>query len=418
MAVNLFTPIVNTRTRSVNFFNGRLLSGEDLTTEHQSNRAARALLGKAIGSGVVSGFEVSESTTSSTVQAPVLAVTKGLALNRNGGSLLLDMDVEIALTRPTTSTTASSTLFKACAPIQTGAYVAGAGAYLLTVGPASASEGLAQVNGISTATAPCNTDYKAHGVQFRLVQIDLSQADIADSAHLQNTLAYRCFGIANWDQFRTDPFNGAPSDYGLIDQMRSAQLITNCEVPLALLYWTATSGVVFVDMWSVRRRVTRGDESDAWPLFVNDRVLSDAEAMVLQFQDQIAGLFENNASPQSVDSASVFRYLPPAGILPAAAGTVRGFDYLQFFASNIVRKPVFVEGARLEMILRTALLYPPIDLTSQELIWLYLVRENRQPLGQQSVSSAQPYLVFVKGDAPNYGDAHYQVAHWNYSNYL
>ena len=38
MPNNLLTPIVNDRTRSVNFFNGRLLTGEDLTAEQQANR--------------------------------------------------------------------------------------------------------------------------------------------------------------------------------------------------------------------------------------------------------------------------------------------------------------------------------------------------------------------------------------------
>ena len=51
MANNLLTPIVNNRTRSVNFFNGRLLTGEDLTAEQQANRVAHSLLGQAAGAG-------------------------------------------------------------------------------------------------------------------------------------------------------------------------------------------------------------------------------------------------------------------------------------------------------------------------------------------------------------------------------
>src|ERR1700744_1456746 len=109
MAINLSTPIVNTRTPAVNFFNGRLLSGEDLTTEHQSNRAARALLGQAIGPGVVFGYQVAGSLASSTAQAPVLSIAQGLAVNPNGASLLLEIDTEVALTRPATTTAAAST---------------------------------------------------------------------------------------------------------------------------------------------------------------------------------------------------------------------------------------------------------------------------------------------------------------------
>ena len=51
MATDLFTPILNDRTRSVNFFNGRLLTGEDLTADQKANRVAHSLLGQAVGSG-------------------------------------------------------------------------------------------------------------------------------------------------------------------------------------------------------------------------------------------------------------------------------------------------------------------------------------------------------------------------------
>src|SRR5271169_2661372 len=228
MATNLQTPVLNTRTRSVNFFNGRLLTGEDLTTEQQANCAARALLGQALGTGVVYGFEVNESTVSSTPQTPVLAVTKGLALNRNGASLLLSSDVQVSLTQPATAPTASSSAFQPCAPMQTGSYVAGSGVYLLTVAPASEKEGLAQVSGTNTSTAPCNTDYTADGVQFRLVQIAVSQADLSDPNHLQNAIAYRCFGVGSWDTLLAASSGVAPSPYGLVDQLRQTQVLTDC----------------------------------------------------------------------------------------------------------------------------------------------------------------------------------------------
>src|SRR5208337_1144897 len=119
MAVNLLTPILSTRSRSINFFNGRLLAGEDLTTEQQTNRVAHSLLGQAAGDGVVYGLEVTQSALSSTPAAPVLAVTQGLAINKNGGWLLLDSDTEIALVRPANGSNGSgntTTIFQDCTP--------------------------------------------------------------------------------------------------------------------------------------------------------------------------------------------------------------------------------------------------------------------------------------------------------------
>lgn len=415
MTNNLLTPILNDRTRSVNFFNGRLLTGEDLTAEQQANRVAHSLLGQAVGSGVAYGLEVTESAALSQVASPVLSVKRGLAINPNGGTLLLDSDTDISLVRPASPTTGGSSVFKECLPMQSGVYIAGAGVYLLTIGPASATQGLAEVSGVSTGTAPCNSKYKADGVQFRLVQLDLTLAELGDVNHLRNLVAYKCFGVADWAADVTDPFGTHSGGHGLIDQLRAAQTITGCEVPLAVLYWTATDGVVFVDMWAVRRRLTRFDSSQDWPLSVNDEILSDGEAAFLQFQAQLHEMLSANPAPQSISVATNFRYLPPVGVLPTASGTFPGLDYLQFLSSITYRNPVFIEGSRLEMILRHSFTYRPIDLNNGELIWLYLVRENRQP--PQS-SLAKPYMLFVTGHAPYYGDAHYNVARWDYSNYF
>jgi hypothetical protein len=217
--------------------------------------------------------------------------------------------------------------------------------------------------------------------------------------------------------FLAGPFEAPLTKYGLIDDLRSQQVLTNCEVPIAVLYWTATSGVVFTDMWAVRRSVTLGDISSSWQLFVDERALNEAVAGILQFEDQLTWL-QANGSPQSLIASDYFRYLPPVGIMPVSDGTPSpGFDHRQFFSTTKYRDPVFVNGARVDTILRRSALYRPIDLESQELIWLYRVRENRETQAGGGFNTAQPYMIFVTGHAPYYGDAHYQVARWDYSNY-
>jgi hypothetical protein len=409
MAVNLFTPIVNSRTPAVNFFNGRLLSGEDLTTEHQSNRAARALLGKAIGSGVVYGLNVSEAVKSSSPQAPVLTVTQGLALNRNGGALLLDADTDIALTQPATAA-ATSTVFQPCTPTQTGVYVAGAGAYLLVVGPASAAEGLAQVNGTSVSTAPCNTDYQAYGVQFRLVQIDLAAAVLNDPAHLQNAIAYQCFGLINWDNLLLGSFVAPEPPFGLIDQMRQSQLLTDCELPLAVLYWTADQGIAFIDTWSVRRRIVQPPAVTDWALFAGDRRSIEGESMFLQFQDQISELTSTQSNLSSIGAGQYFNYLPPVGILPlAGVAGADGFTYQSFFVTGTYKPPVFIPAARMEGVVRTAMSYRPVNAWNNEAVWLYQVVEGATVL---------PYLIFTSIYAPFQGSAQFDLSNFDFSNFV
>ena len=128
--IDLQQPVLDGGIRSINFFNGRLLSARDLTLEQSAYREADRRLGKAVGDGVAYGLEVSQAVKSNK-QSPAVSVEAGLAVNRRGQTLLLDARADIALVRTTTAL-ASSKVFSECQPLQTGAYVAGAGVYLLS----------------------------------------------------------------------------------------------------------------------------------------------------------------------------------------------------------------------------------------------------------------------------------------------
>ena len=145
--IDLLTPVFDGGIRSVNFFNGRLLSGEDLTQEKEANREGQRRLGRALGDGIVFGLEVSETAGVSTRQAPVVSVEAGLAVNRQGHTLELKNRVDVALVRPTSPGTAApvATIFKDCQPLQPGGYVTGTGVYLLVLSPAIGGEGRAPV---------------------------------------------------------------------------------------------------------------------------------------------------------------------------------------------------------------------------------------------------------------------------------
>ncbi|HEV3037499.1 MAG TPA: hypothetical protein VHA33_06905 [Candidatus Angelobacter sp.] len=418
MPSNLLTAIVNDRTRSVNFFNGRLLTGEDLTAEQKANRVAHSLLGQAVGSGVAYGLEVSESATLSTVASPVLSIKQGLAINPNGGTLLLDNDTDISLVRPASPTNGGTSVFQECLPMQSGVYIAGAGVYLLTIGPASANQGLAEVSGVNTGAAPCNSKYKIDGVQFQLIQIDLTLAESGDVNHIRNLVAYKCFGVTDWAANVTDPFGTPPGGHGLIDQLRTAQTITGCEVPLAVLYWTATGGLVFIDMWAVRRPLVSRDLLDSWAPGAGRRRATEGLAMFLQFQAQLQDLLGPSGSGPAIHANQFFRYLPPVGILPiSGVGTSKGINYLSFFAGDTFRKPQFVEGARLNNLVREAFEYPPVDLNDKVMVWLYWVRENMQAINTGASAVPNAYVIFASGHVRNYGFPHFDVNRWSYSTY-
>jgi len=123
-------PLKDGGIRSVNFFNGRLLSGKDFSREQAARREADARLGLAIGDGVAFGLEVARDTDLDQATAPVLRIRAGLAVNRLGQTLRLMGDVSVALTRGFDAQ-ASDCIFASCTPLKGGTYVAGAGVYLL-----------------------------------------------------------------------------------------------------------------------------------------------------------------------------------------------------------------------------------------------------------------------------------------------
>lgn len=402
-------PLTDGGIRTVNFFNGRLLSGEDLTQEQSAQREARQHLGQALGDGVAFGLEVNETTGVSTPTAPVVTVRPGLAVNRCGQTIHLTRSVDVSLVRPLNGNGLAPTasVFAECQPPQSGVYIAGTGVYLLTIAPAWASEGRAPVSGLGHTTASCNTRYTVESVQFRLFQLDLSLSELSDLDHLRNRLAGRCFGAEVLSTFSSDPFGPVTEQYGLLDELRPHRL-TDADVPLAVLHWTA-DGIRFIDLWSVRRCVTAPWGTSRWALVAGERRRSEATAMFLQFQDHIETLRTAETHLDTLIATQRFVYLPPVGLLPISeGGTVAGIEYRTFFAQQAYHSPVFIEEAVIEPLIRSALPYPPIHLQTQDPIRLYRVVAG---------TVVRPYVLFTSAHVPPVGEARFDVVRWNFSNF-
>lgn len=429
-AKSLERPILNPAFPSIKFFNGRLLTGEDLSAEQAANREGRRRLGEVIGEGIAYGLEV--SLPEPTGPKPTVTVSAGVAVNRLGQTVVLANDEDLLLVPPPEGNQADSTLvgFARCVPPEAGVYVAGEGIYLLTIAPAFGGAGLAPVSGLGNTEAKCNRKYILEGATFRLIQLDfrrdlnLSNAELNNPNQLRNVVAYKCFGVEDVaaQSFLSNPFGPQVEKYGVLDNLRPNRL-TDCEVPLALLHWKDgrdgkdKAGIKFIDLWAVRRRITKPSVSDSWNFVVGDRRRSEAEAMFLQFQAQIADLVQSGGL-SAVAATQYFSFLPSVGILPVAASRSQsGFAMGKVFSGLTVRGPAFIEGAKLESLIRLSFTYPPIDLSSGELIWLYQVRENMEAVDYNPGNPPQAYLVFASGHMPYLADARFDTARWDYSNY-
>jgi hypothetical protein len=61
--------------------------------------------------------------------------------------------------------------------------------------------------------------------------------------------------------------------------------------------------------------------------------------------------------------------------------------------------------------------YPPIDFDSEEMFWLYNVRENMESAAGNTLNTPQAYVVFTNGHLGYQGDAHYDLNYWDFANY-
>lgn len=449
MSLELLEPMLHGGIRNTHFFNGRLLTADDLRTEQAANRQQRQQLGVAVGAGVVDGLDVRLAASGSAAK-PALAVSKGLAVTRKGAVLSLPEDVEVGLVREprTVLLGGDAGLFAVCRPeATTPSATIAEGVYLFVVSPASGFTEHAPVvgfhsNGVAT---DCDHRYAVEGVRFGLVGVDLTklsfisaaarselvqllaQTNPASRTRLRNWLAHLCFGTGEAASFAADPFSlpGGRSPlatYGLVDWMRSRGDLTECDVPLALLLWT-TAGVQFVDLWSARRGAVPPPVSPVWPLQAGGRRPAEGEAAFLQFQSQLAEMIASGmfgATLTQLHALDLFRYLPAAGLVPLATNRYQGFELADFFQGMAVPSPVHITGDELAALLRMAHTFPPIDLgrAQQELVWLYFVRENAEAIAAAAgASPPQPYVVFSSGHMPPVGQARYSLDHWDFANY-
>jgi hypothetical protein len=416
--VPLQQPLKDGGIRSVNFFNGRLLSSRDLTRVEVARREADWRLGLAVGNGVAFGLDVERDTQLSKDNAPVVRVKSGLAVSRRGQTLRLARDTSVALTR-SFEAAASDCAFVDCKPIVTGTYISGAGVYVLTAAPAQSSEGKAPTNGLDPSNVRCNTDTTIEGIQFRLHAVKKQEyfsLGIGDP-WFRNALAYRCFGNDVQPGWFGGLLEALPRRDGLLEGLRETSL-TDHDVPLALIYITGVARIEFIDQWAVRRPLC-GPAVDAFASLVDGQRPACGQAMFLQFQRHVLELAAPSGDLGPVTARSHFKFLPPVGVIPVPEERDQSDGAAtRFFAGMTYRGPAFINAARLEGLVRESLGHPPIDAQGREVLWLYRVRENRMAIDLAGNRRAPgSYLVFASGHLPYRANAQFDLGYWNYANY-
>jgi hypothetical protein len=439
----LLEPVLTNGLQTTNYFNGRLLTAEDLRTDQAADREKRRQLGAAIGAGVVWGFDVSLDPAS-TADNPVLKVTKGLAINRKGETVALQVDVGVAFRTGDVTATDDAGLFAVCSP--TAPALTNPGLYILTVAPVSGLTGSAPMIelGAESVATKCASAFGVEGVRFNVVRIDLpspatgiasdilSTAAVFDSmisgggtnADLQtdprlykfrNLAAHHCFGTEKLR--KASALMNPDADFSLAAQMYQEGALTNCETPLALIYWNR-AGVAFVDMWAVRRAATQMTERKSWGPLTSARRAAAGLAMFYQFADtmeSVTGSGFTDFQLSTLGAKNLFRFLPAAGIAPVSRVGYRGIFASAFFQQMVIRGPEFIDGAKLAELLYESFRVPPVDLEEPEFVWVYQVWQNAFQINQ--VQAIAGFLVFASPYLPYQATARFDASRWDYSNY-
>lgn len=424
-AIDLLTPILEGGIRNTNFFNGRILSAEDLQAEQAATREHRQRLGQAIGPGIVSGLEVALDPATSTAARPVLSVGQGMAINHKGQILNLKACVKVALVDVKQVAFAGAGLFVDCSTATEETIVTGTGAHLLVLEPVSAFEGdvplpLTAGNGRQSG---CGSRFAVEGARFNLVPIREFPAELQDNSAnaattLRNRLAHYCFGSHRMSNRPRDPLAADPQASAL-DVMRAAGELTPCQVPLALVLWGETN-LAFIDMWAVRRLI----RTDVDPIFPGTDLVW---ATMQQFQAQLAEF----SKLEQVTALSHFFFLPPVGRLPISAqglelpifarrnlnltpdfaarfnisdaaivapfkpANVNGVNLTEFFANKFDRLPNVIEREELWRLFRLALQYPPRKLADIDEIEVYFVADELQAAQGNPLAAPVAYFTFA-----------------------
>lgn len=404
---------------AVNFFNGRLLSGQDLSREQAAQRQMAERLGLALGTGIVAGLEVGRVPAAGVDAVPGVSVGAGLAVNAAGEVLRLAAPEIVRLSRVAPPGPRGALGFNDCTPALSGTYLAGEGLYLLTLAPASVATGLAANNGLGGVAAPCTTDALIAAVQFRLLEIRPQlYADLDMTASdFRNRIAYRCFGagvLADWSNgllaggSRGDDLLVSMANYGLSPH----------DVPLALIGFTGTEDFALLDAEAVQRPLARPDsggpgrflESLAGP-----RRIATGQAMLRQFARHWADLSTASGALAEVTARRSFPFLPPVGVLPRVDATAAK----AFFAGMTVRGPVHISAEQVESLVAESLTTPAIRSGDDSVIWLYAVAGNRLaqrlPLGDPGRSDL--YTIFASGHLAYRADARFNLSRFDVANF-
>lgn len=297
----LLNTIEDERLRSVQFFNGRLLSAADLTREQESARERLRRLGRALGPGVLEGLELSWGGSQELTLSAGAAITPAGELITLASAVRLDgAGVRAALEGPMA---AGEGTFGPCDASE-GAQPQSGHLFALVAAPTTTPHGRAPGAAVLRSAETCGVDHHRDAVALSLRFLPLPDAlRGVDPKALRSMIAYALLeGDAR--------YSWSPSYRASADEPEP--------VTLALI-WAEGATIQWVDPWAVRR-LSEPTAASILPALLGGPAPRVGLARLMQQREHLAALSaatstdEAESADGSEDSLS---WLAPGGLLPS-----------------------------------------------------------------------------------------------------
>jgi len=317
--------------RRPRYFDGRFLTGADLTRDQDYVRQRQADLARAGGTGVVIGLQVSAGNDPA---AQMLVIEAGHGVTPSGDLVLVTTRRAVAMLDLAASERLDASLglrLTPRAPLgrRTGLFILALRPVEFTANPIAAYP--------TTITGPRQIE---DGDVIEATAITLiPYSDTGGAATLEEArrmVARRLF---------TGEAKGLPQD----------------ALPLAMIAMER-GAVRWIDMAMVRRE-TGADTPLQVSMGARPRAL--AEAFVLQYRNHLSDVLADRAAaglPATFAAAQYFAALPPAGPLPAGAILTDALGFRQLWFPPAVDVDIsFVPSDEIAALVEESLTLPPID---------------------------------------------------------
>jgi hypothetical protein len=346
------------------WFNGRFLAANDLRRDQDFFLMRQAVLGKAAGSGVIHGLQVT-IPPDAPADAETFVVSAGLGLTPGGYLVMLGNDLKVVLSdlADAEDLDAQFGLSEAPTPVartRTGLFIIALRPVEFTANP---------ITSYPVSIQGTRTTHDGNIVEATAVSLVPYPDPTSnyDASTRQAAVARSIFLLGS-----TGPVN---------DSL----------LPIAMI--SIQGGVIeWIDQWMVRRN--SGPESSHLRLNLKDAPVQ--QAFLLQYDAQLQQVVNGPAKAKTLSFAAsdYFQALPPCGRLPLAAIDTTRFTQIFFPPQTNVLLNLVPED-ELPALIEDSLSLQPIDLTQPAASFADLAVYILVPVTRQQYAALSPTLTPV-----------------------